>query len=245
MGFGINNNICMISSIKMHINNKFPFIVRLREIWRQLRFNYMYPLNSKNFGFRDKESHILLPSHISNAQNVYMYEKTRIQSYAKIITYTGKFIMKKYSGAAPGLTVITGNHIPTVGIPYYLLPLSRINDKEKDVIIEEDVWIGANVTLLSGVTIGRGAVVGSSSVITKDVPPYAVVVGNPCKIISSKFSLEEIIEHEKRLYPEMERLDKNYLIQLFEQYYVGKYSIGKKMTAEEEALYKKFLETNY
>lgn len=66
--------------------------------------------------------------------------------------------MKKYSGAAPGLTVITGNHIPTVGIPHFMLPILRINESEKDVIVEEDVWLGANVTLLSGVTVGRGAV---------------------------------------------------------------------------------------
>lgn len=242
MVFGINNSIRM-NSLKKQIKHKLPFIIRLRDIWSQLRFNYMLPLDLDCFGFRDKDSHILLPAHIANPQNVYMYEQTRIQSQAKIITYTGKFIMKKYSGAAPGLTVITGNHTPTVGIPYYLLPLSRINDKEKDVIIEEDVWLGANVTLLSGVTIGRGAVIGASSVITKDVPPYAVVVGSPYKIIASKFSLEEIMEHERRLYPESERFSEEYLTQLFDQYYIGMRSIGKTMTTEDEIQYKKFLES--
>ena len=122
MVFGINNPINM-NRLKKHIKNKLPFIIRLKTIWNQLRFNYISPLNLENFGFRGKESHIMLPAHIANAQNVYMYEQTRIQSNAKIITYTGKFIMKKYSGAAPGLTVITGNHTPTVGIPHYLLPL--------------------------------------------------------------------------------------------------------------------------
>ncbi len=240
MVFGINNPINM-NRLKKHIKNKLSFIIRLKTIWNQLRFNYMSPLNLESFGFRGKESHIMLPAHIANAQNVYMYEQTRIQSNAKIITYTGKFIMKKYSGAAPGLTVITGNHTPTVGIPHYLLPLSRINDMEKDVIVEEDVWIGANVTLLSGVTIGRGAIIGASSVITKDVPPYAVVVGTPYKIIASKFSMEEIMEHEKRLYSKAERFDKNFLTQLFNQYYIEMHSIGKTMTAEDEIRYQKFL----
>lgn len=244
MEFGINKIIYMINSAKKQINKKFPLMVHLREVWRQFRFNYLYPLNSKNFGFRGKESHILLPSHISNAKNIYMYEQTRIQSYAKIITYTGKFIMKKYSGAAPGLTVITGNHTPTVGIPYYFLPLSRINDKEKDIIIEEDVWIGANVTILSGVTVGRGAIIGASSVITKDIPPYAVVVGNPYNIIASKFTLEEIMEHEKLLYSKTERFDRSYLVQLFNQYYTGKHSVGKTMTDEDKIQYKKFLKKN-
>ena len=51
------------------------------------------------------------------------------------------------------------------------------------IIIEDDAWIGFNSTILKGVTIGRGAVVGAASVVTKDVPSYAVVVGNPARII--------------------------------------------------------------
>jgi maltose O-acetyltransferase len=47
------------------------------------------------------------------------------------------------------------------------------------VVIEDDVWIGFNSSIMKGVTIGRGAIVGASSVITKDVSPYSIVVGNP------------------------------------------------------------------
>lgn len=54
---------------------------------------------------------------------------------------------------------------------------------EKEIIIGNDVWIGFNSTILKGVTIGDGAVIGANSIITKDVPPYAVVVGNPSRII--------------------------------------------------------------
>ena len=54
---------------------------------------------------------------------------------------------------------------------------------DKDVIFEGDNWIGANATILKGVTIGYGAVVGAGAVVTKDVPPYAIVGGNPAKII--------------------------------------------------------------
>jgi len=46
-----------------------------------------------------------------------------------------------------------------------------------------DVWVGANTVILDGVTIGKGAVLGASSVVTKDVPEYAVVVGNPAKVV--------------------------------------------------------------
>jgi serine acetyltransferase len=60
------------------------------------------------------------------------------------------------------------------------------------VIIGNDVYIGYNVTILSGVTIGDGAVVGACSVLTEDVPPYAIVAGNPARLIRYRFKEESI-----------------------------------------------------
>ena len=53
----------------------------------------------------------------------------------------------------------------------------------KPVLIRESAWIGAGATILPGVCVGRHAVVGAASVVTKDVPDYAVVVGSPAKVI--------------------------------------------------------------
>jgi maltose O-acetyltransferase len=53
------------------------------------------------------------------------------------------------------------------------------------IVIEDDAWIGFNATILKGVTIGRGAVVGAASVVTKDVAPFAVVVGNPARVVGT------------------------------------------------------------
>lgn len=61
-----------------------------------------------------------------------------------------------------------------------------------NIIIENDVWIGAKSTIMSGVKISNGAVIGSCSVVTKDVPPYAIVVGNPAKIVKYRFTEEQI-----------------------------------------------------
>ena len=55
------------------------------------------------------------------------------------------------------------------------------------VVIEDDVWIGVNVVILRGVTIGRGAVIGAGAVVTKDVPPYSIVVGVPGKVLHKRF----------------------------------------------------------
>jgi acetyltransferase-like isoleucine patch superfamily enzyme len=51
------------------------------------------------------------------------------------------------------------------------------------IVIEDDAWIGFNSTILKGVTVGRGAVVGATSVVTKDVPAYTIVAGNPARCI--------------------------------------------------------------
>ncbi|WP_281389202.1 CatB-related O-acetyltransferase [Nitrosophilus labii] len=59
--------------------------------------------------------------------------------------------------------------------------------------IGNDVLIGANAIILAGVKVGNGAVIGTGSVVTKDVPPYAIVAGNPAKVIRYRFS-EDIIE---------------------------------------------------
>lgn len=58
--------------------------------------------------------------------------------------------------------------------------------------IKDDVWIGYNSLILSGVTIGQGAVIAAGSVVVKDVPPYAIVGGNPAKIIKYRFDKEVI-----------------------------------------------------
>lgn len=229
-----------IMRIKRLLQKKLAQVLYIRNAISNIKYNYIQGQNIKKYGFRGTESVILMPCRISVPQNVFLYEKTRIQSGCKIITYTGKFIMKKYSGASTDLTAITGNHKPTVGIPHYLLAISRVNDTENDIIIEEDVWVGANVTILSGVTIGRGSVIGACSVVTKSLPPYCVAVGNPTKIIASKFNIEQILKHEEALYTLEERMSKQDLQNLFDNYYIGKKSIGKDMSVDNYKMYEQF-----
>ena len=64
-------------------------------------------------------------------------------------------------------------------------PKSGLDLREKPVIIEDDAWIGFGSSILRGVTIGRGAIVGACSVVTKDVLPYTVVVGNPAQMVKT------------------------------------------------------------
>lgn len=67
-----------------------------------------------------------------------------------------------------------------------------------DTVVGNDVWIGQNVTVMPGVHIGDGAIIAANSVVTRDVPPYTVAGGNPCKILRKRFE-DELIDYLLRL----------------------------------------------
>jgi len=62
-------------------------------------------------------------------------------------------------------------------------PMKMQEHIKQSIVIGNDVWIGANVTILKGVNIANGVVIGAGSVVVKDIPEYAIVVGNPAKIV--------------------------------------------------------------
>ncbi|WP_303642797.1 DapH/DapD/GlmU-related protein, partial [uncultured Duncaniella sp.] len=62
-------------------------------------------------------------------------------------------------------------------------PASRPLWSKGKVIIEDSVWIGDKATILPNVTLGKGCIIGANSVVTKDIPPYAIACGNPAKVI--------------------------------------------------------------
>lgn len=82
----------------------------------------------------------------------------------------------------PGVNIHGGDHpITDNGIP---MKLQQKTGPDAPVVICDDVWIGANAIILTGVTIGQGAVVAAGAVVTKNVPPKAIVGGIPAKILS-------------------------------------------------------------
>jgi len=182
--------------------------------------NYMQVRRSK-FGYIDETSRVRFPILIKGIENVFLYENTHILGNTLIITTKAKFIMKKNSASAEGLTVITGSHPAIVG-QLFLEAAAEDVQEVKDIVVEEDVWLAANVTLLAGTNIGRGAIIGSGAVCRNTVPPYAIVVGNPAKVVGFKFTPEETIAHESVLYPEDERLSLELLQKNYNKYFVKK-----------------------
>jgi acetyltransferase-like isoleucine patch superfamily enzyme len=104
----------------------------------------------------------------------------------------------KYCSVAPGVSILLGGNHRVDWVTTY--PFSAIADwhpeaagirghpsTNGDVVIGNDVWLGRCCTILSGVTVGDGAVIGAEALVVKDVPPYAIVGGNPGRVIRFRF----------------------------------------------------------
>lgn len=84
-------------------------------------------------------------------------------------------------------------------------------ENDAPVIIGDDVWTGSNITILKGVTIGRGSVVAAGAVVNKSCPPYSIIGGVPAKVLKFRFTIDEVLEHERKLYPEDKRFTREEL----------------------------------
>lgn len=92
----------------------------------------------------------------------------------------GEISIGKNVMMANNVKIFTVNHkIDRLDIPMCL----QGNDESRPVVIGDDVWLCSDVIILPGCRIGNGAVIGAGAVVRKDVPDYAVVIGNPAEII--------------------------------------------------------------
>lgn len=165
-----------------------------------------------------------VPTHIFLSELVSVGKGT----YGKlsVLTYDEKTKLSigNYCSIAPEVVFIPSadhylNHISTYPFLVKVLDKKFEGVTKGDIIVDDDVWIGYGAAIMSGVHIGQGAVIAAGAVVTKDVPPYAVVGGVPAKVIKYRFK-EEIIKeliksdyskltkemiqaHEKELYADL------------------------------------------
>lgn len=93
----------------------------------------------------------------------------------------------------PEVMIIGGDHnFKEIGIH---MKDAKSGGTNLPVIIEDDVWIGSRTTILKGVNIYEGVVVGAGSLVTKNLPPYSICLGSPCKPIRCRFSRSALINH--------------------------------------------------
>jgi acetyltransferase-like isoleucine patch superfamily enzyme len=114
-----------------------------------------------------------------------------------VLSPGGRLNIGKFCSIGSGVTIFLGGDHATEAVTTYPLlsafPQDGITDDNKgigshdDVTIGNDVWIGHGATILGNVKIGDGAVIGAMAVVASDIPPYAVAVGNPARVIKYRF----------------------------------------------------------
>ncbi|MEL4429140.1 CatB-related O-acetyltransferase [Shewanella mangrovisoli] len=124
---------------------------------------------------------------------------TTIKSYSYVSPFSILIDCEvgKYTSIGPGCRIGLGIHpVDQLSTSPYLYNENLFKKKNSNdfskVIIGNDVWIGANALIMGGVKVGHGAVIGAGAVVTKDVPPYAIVVGAPAKVLRLRFKESEI-----------------------------------------------------
>lgn len=169
--------------------------------------NFVYPSfflvgNNVNVGGNSyyhclAEKGVKIGNHSTIEQNAWLHCGGREGDYAH-----GFFIMGEDSfigcysilGAGGGITI--GNHV-RIGQNVNIHAENHVfEDRERlirdqgvvygGVTIEDDVWVGSKTTILDGVTIGKGAVIGAGTVVTRSIPPYAIAVGVPARVIGQR-----------------------------------------------------------
>lgn len=190
--------------------NRNRFLKGLYCLYRQY-FGY----SRRSYGYIAPDSYVTPPIKITKPKNVFLMGNNTLRD-AVILNLNAKFVLGRGSGATEGLKVATGNHAQLIGRFYRTITEEEKPDGyDKDVVVKEDVWIGMNVVLLMGVTVGRGAIVSAGAVVTKDIPPYCVAGGVPAKPIKFKWTIDQILEHEEKLYPIEERYTREQLEEIF------------------------------
>jgi len=111
------------------------------------------------------------------------------------IQYPNKFKVGEYTLLGDGCKVIGNGNVEIQDFVYFSPDVkivttshntSNMEGITKNITIEKLFWIGTNVVILPGVTIGEGSVIGACSVVTKDISPYSIAVGNPAKVIKRR-----------------------------------------------------------
>ncbi len=169
----------------------------LREFIRQLdKSNF-----KKQWRKRNPHNYTVAGERIFPFENVvvgkHSYGELLIQSL--YVQETEKLQIGNFVSIAPGAWFILGNNHQINTLTSYPLwsrfvEYNSIDATSKGpIVVQDEVWIGTNALILSGVTIGKGAIVAAGAVVTKDVPAYAIVGGNPAKVIKYRFP-EDLIE---------------------------------------------------
>lgn len=178
----------------MMVINKIPVIRSVARFFEWRKFERRW--RQRNRHNETKVGNKLFPLEVVEVGKG-SYGNIAVQSL--YVTPGEKLIIGNYVSIAPDVTFFLGvNHQMNTAttFPFYskLIERSPIDAiTNGPIVVEDEVWIGTGARIFSGVRIGKGAVIAAGSVVTKDVPPYAIFGGNPARLIRYRFS-DDIIK---------------------------------------------------
>lgn len=176
---------------------------------------------------RNKHNHTT-PANVFDIEKVTVGKETYGSLYVLTFNDENKLKIGHYCSIAPNVAFLLSAEHSIDRISSYPFrvkmagaPLEGIS--KGDIVVGDDVWVGYGTTIMSGVRIGQGAVIAAGAVVTKDVPPYAVVGGVPAKVLKYRFppelieellkidyeslSKEEVLSHMDALYADLKDMD--------------------------------------
>lgn len=189
----LKNKIKKSPQLKARIHRMLIVNNRPRR-WVKCFLNPIIFRHGKNITIR---RHVII--NVSPINNFYVGSLSSIEEYSVVDNNVGDVIIGKNTliglrntvigPIKIGNDVIIAQNVVMSGLNHsYDDPYTPIVNQKvatKEIIIDDDVWIGANSVITAGVHIGNHSVVAGGSVVTKDVPPYSIVAGNPAKVIKN------------------------------------------------------------
>ncbi|NOZ22684.1 MAG: acyltransferase [Planctomycetes bacterium] len=116
-------------------------------------------------------------------ENIWLGENSHVNQYCCVwASPKSRIVIGDNVLMGPGARIFSSNHDTDLDMPMNVQPWI-----EKDIAIGNDVWVGSNSVIVAGVKIGDGAIIGAGAVVTRDIPPYAIVGGIPARSIGKRW----------------------------------------------------------
>ncbi|MGL4955492.1 MAG: CatB-related O-acetyltransferase [Cetobacterium sp.] len=177
------NKVIKVTLFILKRINRYLLFLRLKLRWKKVNLeNMVFPINYFPMSLVKVGKYSYGPLYVKYWETA--EENLEIGNFVSI---------------GPGTKFILGGNHETNTFTTYPFKVKFLGEKVEawtkgPIIVKDDVWIGTDALILSGVTVNQGAIIAAGSIVTKDVPAYSIVGGNPAKIIKYRYSKDIIDE---------------------------------------------------